>query len=913
MKANSHLMHKIVLLTGVFLLGMLNVCAQGQANNWYFGYGAGLNFSTGSPRALTDGSLYTLEGCATISDDDGNLLFYTDGITVYGADHSILTNGTGLFGNPSSTQSAIIIPQPDTPGIYYIFTVDTTTRQGETNEGVNYSIVDFTSDPGGVVREKNTPLLNYAAEKLSAVIKSCTDNSVWLVTLSSTSGNQNFINTVYAFQLSSGGLDTTPVRSSAGFVVEDPRGNLKFSPDGTKLAIANASGGLFLADFDSESGTVTNTQRLNINSANYAAYGVEFSPNNRFLYSASSNNEDSRLGAGNHFSSLIQYDLEATDINASQVSLDESGYYRGSLQLGPDGKIYRALSLAYEEGLNSLGVIENPNALGTAANYNDQAIDLGTGVSYQGLPPFNQSLFNELDIIQNSISTTQLTLCDGENYVLGYEPVAGALYSWYKDGNLIAGETNNQLNISQPAGVSLPYTETYEFRLDPNDGSCEKVGVAEVTYYAYPAAATGLSLTQCEDAGTADGLSIFNLTQVQEELTGGATDLTVSYHLNATDASTESNAIDPVGYENTNPTETVYARVTNPAGCSITVPIDLIVSSSAANTAVLEGCDLDDTGFAEFDLSQADTQVLDGVSGNYEVHYYPTEEAALLEDSALELPQWYTNQTAYNETVYARVENNNACFAISTVALILIPRPDFSLETEAIYCEASYPETQTYSPDYTDLDPSRTYTYEWFPEGQTTPYLETNLSGDHTLRVTDVNTGCFREASITIIEEQIPIIDNIAVTDATENNTATITLSGNGAYEVAIDDETGPYQDELFFDGLTPGFHTLYVRSKNACTAISQEFSIIGFSKYFTPNGDGYHDYWQVKGISAMVQPGTVIRIFNRYGKLLKELNPLGQGWDGTFSGTNLPADDYWFSVKLEDGRLFKSHFTLKR
>ena len=88
----------------------------------------------------------------------------------------------------------------------------------------------------------------------------------------------------------------------------------------------------------------------------------------------------------------------------------------------------------------------NPNALGTAANYNDQAIDLGTGVSYQGLPPFNQSLFNELDIIQNSISTTQLTLCDGENYVLGYEPVAGALYSWYKDGNLIP-EPKEDLNL----------------------------------------------------------------------------------------------------------------------------------------------------------------------------------------------------------------------------------------------------------------------------------------------------------------------------------------------------------------------------------------------------------------------------------------------------------------------------------
>ncbi|HAX14531.1 MAG TPA: hypothetical protein DCX87_02865, partial [Leeuwenhoekiella sp.] len=213
--------------------------SQGQANNWYFGGGAGLNFSSGTPRALTDGSLYTLEGCASISDDDGNLLFYTDGSTVYGSDHSILQNGTGLFGNSSSTQSALIIPQPDTPGIYYIFTVDAVTRVGEVHQGVNYSIVDFTANPDGIVRDKNTRLLNYAAEKLSAVIKSCDDNSVWLVTLSSASGTQTTVNTFYAYQLSSAGLNTTAVRSNAGFNSNDPRGNLKFSPDGTKLAIAN--------------------------------------------------------------------------------------------------------------------------------------------------------------------------------------------------------------------------------------------------------------------------------------------------------------------------------------------------------------------------------------------------------------------------------------------------------------------------------------------------------------------------------------------------------------------------------------------------------------------------------------------------------------------------------------------------
>ena len=174
-------------------------------------------------------------------------------------------------------------------------------------------------------------------------------------------------------------------------------------------------------------------------------------------------------------------------------------------------------------------------------------------------------------------------------------------------------------------------------------------------------------------------------------------------------------------------------------------------------------------------------------------------------------------------------------------------------------------------------------------------------------------SGCFREESITILEKGLAVIENIEVTDATENNTATFTISGNGEYELAIDNEFGPYQDDTTFYNLAPGFHRVYVRSKENCGIIEQEFSIIGFSKYFTPNGDGYHDYWQIQGISDLIQTNTVIRIFDRYGKLLKELNPLSEGWDGTYIGENLPSDDYWFRVLLEDGREFKSHFTLKR
>ncbi|MDB9721138.1 T9SS type B sorting domain-containing protein [Winogradskyella sp.] len=87
----------------------------------------------------------------------------------------------------------------------------------------------------------------------------------------------------------------------------------------------------------------------------------------------------------------------------------------------------------------------------------------------------------------------------------------------------------------------------------------------------------------------------------------------------------------------------------------------------------------------------------------------------------------------------------------------------------------------------------------------------------------------------------------------------------------------------------------------------------MGFPKFFTPNADGDFDTWQVKGVSSQFQPNTAILIFDRYGKLLKELDPLSNGWNGTYNGSDMPSSDYWFKVTLEDGRIFTSHFTLKR
>ena len=152
------------------LLLLFSTClltAQNETANWYFGDNAGVTFNSGTPVALLDGQLSTTEGCATISNSSGQLLFYTDGITVWDKTHAIMPNGTDLLGDPSSSQSAIIVPKPGSINTYYIFTVD---NEGGPN-GLQYSELDLSlnSGNGDVTANKNVLLSTPTSEKISAV------------------------------------------------------------------------------------------------------------------------------------------------------------------------------------------------------------------------------------------------------------------------------------------------------------------------------------------------------------------------------------------------------------------------------------------------------------------------------------------------------------------------------------------------------------------------------------------------------------------------------------------------------------------------------------------------------------------------------------------------------------------------
>lgn len=368
-------------MTIFFLLCNIFVYSQGEGNFWYFGANSGLDFNTGSPVALTNGALKTQEGCSTISTSAGVLLFYTDGITVWNNQHNAMPNGIGLFGDTSATQSAIILPKPGSSSIYYIFTV---TAEGKPN-GLRYSEVDMTlaGGLGDVTVNKNILLATPVTEKLIAV-KNANGIDIWVIAHDFTT------DTFLVYSVTSSGVNTTPITSNAGTIDGSSTkgaGYLKASPNGSKLVQAiRGKGVVDVLNFNDTSGLVTLDFSFTPPS-NTKPYGVEFSPDGKRLYI------DNISPA-----KLYQYDMSlgtSGAIIASATLLPAPTFFPlGALQIGPDGKIYVARFLE-----NSIGCINNPNALGIACNYVDNAVSLAGKLSRLGLPNFIQSHFNAPSIL----------------------------------------------------------------------------------------------------------------------------------------------------------------------------------------------------------------------------------------------------------------------------------------------------------------------------------------------------------------------------------------------------------------------------------------------------------------------------------------------------------------------------------
>ncbi len=885
------------------------VRGQGEANNWYFGEGAGIAFNPdGSVTVKADGQLNTIEGCATISDSAGSLLFYTDGITVFNQEHEVMENGNKLLGDPSSTQSAIIIPKPGNPDLFYIITLDTKINSTDTDAGLNYSVVDITQNNGlGAVTDKNIGLLNDCSEKIAAVVKDCVEQSIWLLTLSTEDGETGFFNTFHAFEINELGISTTSVKSTiAGLEIEDPRGYLKLSNDGTKMASANMRSGLYLYDFDPVTGIASNQQEIAITGSVDKAYGVEFSPNGRFLYVHASNDNDPTATSG-HFATLFQFDLEAEDISASSFLLDSRPIYRGALQLGENGKIYRTVAPSYIEGSSFLGVVNRPDNEGMAADYRHDAIKLGKGKATQGLPPFVQSFFNKISLMTdedgNEIGGREL--CVGDSFKLTAKEFADAQYRWSKDGVPFDNPAVNEYEILD---INVENAGKYTLEiLFNNPMECPIYGEALVEIEPL-LPANDLTLTQCDfDENPNDGYAVFDLDQVNPE---GSFE--ILFYENDEDRINDMTIENPENYVNVIPTQQkIYYSLVNRFGCFDSGEITLQVNPvnlTDSGIGQIYGCDIDSEDEileAVFDLDEISEFGYPGVN----VSYY-----ANIEDVSLEQNPIIGSLQTSDTVLYVRVEEGNQCQRIERLPLLVNALPELNFMNTQRIC-TNGESFELYGPEGYDY-------YNWYKvESEGIIEISTNINatifdpGDYGLEVGTLNNAiggnrfCTTTNTFKVEESDQADIQEIEISNRLENNTVAVLVDGIGSYEYSLDGQT--YQDSNTFENVDGGFYTVYVKDKFNCGIVEKEIGVLGYPKWFTPNGDGMNDLWQLIGLDG--NQNAAITIFDRYGKLLKQLKTDNTGWDGTYNGKRLPPTDYWFKVSFDDGNEFNGHFALKR
>ena len=963
-----------ILSVFIFLIS-LTIYGQKEANFWYFGQNAGLDFTTGAPVPLLDGKLSTLEGCSTISDKDGKLLFYSDGTTVYDSSHQVMKYTSGalandLRGNPSSTQSALVVPHPTDATIYYLFTVGTNQIRG-----LNYYTVDMSKN-GGFGEVVNGPIdlsdrkNGNWSEKVTAV-QGDDCNTIWIL---STVNNQ-----FYAYKIDGTGVDTAnPVVSTTNYSLRDRRGYLKVSPDGKKIALADFTfiggqnpnpgpGQLVLFNFDTKTGIVSNTgQTLTQPLVDGSPYGVEFSQSSSKLYSSTFDGTNNKL---------FQFDVTQSNISGSKELIHSQVGYRGALQLGPDGKVYAAVPVSYQEGTQFLDVIENPDEEALNIIYTEDKINLGPGKATQGLPPFIQSFFSPVKILDSDTKTIDLTqvtkqVCIGDSF--SFEPelngIAGSTFKWTKDGDPSVNITTRKITIDHTNYGS----GTYNLEMVINDG-CGRIkkynGSVEISFVPKPTITAVPVYEQCDiDGNPIDGITSFNLQSKEAELTNNTPGISVTFY-ETSDINFTSPIINKVGYRNTISTNTgnhkLVARLTNTTtGCYEDGEIELKVNATTLNTypdLYLCETDLNATipnarnslgagnAFYDFDTKTNDIIANSGGAFSNATHsfeYYRTVNDATLQTNQIVAPyedDLFTN----NADVFVRIstKGSNACSGIGQFKIFINTRPIPQGNINPIYLCVNNPidNPQQITIDLNGDTGNPTDTYQWFLNGNlitgaTNAIHKANVQGTYKVEAyrayqNDVNdvtddSSCTGYNTFTVIESNKALIISTNLKDDQDNpeaNILTVNISGIGDYEYSLNSTSlasftkGTDNLTFTFNDVKPGLNTVYIRDVNGCGVVSsQKLSFLFFQRHFSPNNDGIYDTWKILGTNNTFYKSARVEIFDRYGKVVGLITDKdGNGWDGTYNGSKLPSNDYWFSAVLEDinGNIRKEtgHFSLLR
>ncbi|SHG95398.1 gliding motility-associated C-terminal domain-containing protein [Flavobacterium fluvii] len=511
-------------------------------------------------------------------------------------------------------------------------------------------------------------------------------------------------------------------------------------------------------------------------------------------------------------------------------------------------------------------------------------------------------------------------------------PTAGNYsVTYYRNQADALAELNAITDISNYRNIGYPNTQNIWVRVDSDmDNACYGLGpFVTLTVEKLPFANAVPVFRQCDD--NQDGIFPFNTSNLETTLLGTnqSFPVTVTYFDAANNPLKDANGVlmtSPFPATFASTSQTIKAVVINNTTqkCFDEITIQFIVDdlpeAFAVPTTLTTTCDdepdpLTQNGKIAFDTTTFQSTIL-GTQTGLIVKYFDGNGNPL----SSPLPNPFITGTQ-NVTVVVENPINTTCKASQIIPFIVNPLPNINLNTNGSEDELVCSNLPTFyvqlNAGIQDGSPTSNYSYIWSKDGvvlagKTAYTLDVNAEGIYTVQVSNIS-GCGRIRTIKVTASDVAHIQTTVIVDMTDINTITINVTGAGDYEYSLDDSSGFFQDSNILTNVPAGIHEVFIRDKNGCGTVSKTVAVVGLPKFFTPNNDGFNDYWNAKGISATFNSHSIIYIFDRYGKLLKQVAATSEGWDGTFNGKPMPGDDYWYTIKLDDGREAKGHFSLKR
>lgn len=878
--------------------------SQNETNYWYFGNNAGLNFSNGDFAVPNDGSMQTPAGCSSISDRDGNLLFYTNGQTVWNKNHQIMQNGTDLSGDINGVQTSIIIPKPGDISTYYIFYVRRFTQSLPIYllSGVYYSEVKFdTQNPLGYITDNKDIRFIETTEATSrlAAIHHPESNSIRVICMTKPDpvfGAPPIPDDKFVFRVinvTQNGVSTPIIRDineGLGRI-----GAMKISPNGEYLAFADnlpntENGKIFFYKYNNDTIEFEfEFYRNTIPTINMFLhpYGIEFSQDSRILY----------YTGGNY---VVQ--IPFLDMGGAQPV----GYYimgpspgANSLQLARNGKIYVAHGDA-NNSINAVSVINQPEKIGEACEYNSLSVALTPGSSFQGLPIFIATpLRNRILPVESDCEDTTFSF-----ELDAYVPITSVLWD-FGDGTTSTSLTPTH-QFSEPGIHKVSATimvDNYPVTL-----------YRDVEAYPLPSLDPNQTLQQCDVDN--NPTSVFNLENIGDKMNNPNPEYEYVFYHTMNDAQNDINPIpNQLAYQNQTNPEEIFVKITSPFGC-VSISSFFIETSytELGQISPVYACgnsDNEATFNIDFKIDEIRQEL--NIPQNFSIIIYPSFQDAQTKLDPLD--RYYTTSTT---TVWIRIEDeNNDCNGIGSFQLIVNQGFELNIEDSYVICDTNLqPLTVLDGGANNDI-------WEWRNSSGTIISTSRNFiltqEGTFSLTVYRTQNGiqCSSQKQFVVTQSGEVQFNQIS----TDNNEIYVSVIGNSTYEFSLDGNNFyGHGNSYTFTGISTGFHIVYVKDVYNCeTPISQEIFLLNFPHFFTPNGDGVNDYWRINSLVTRIFPKVEIVIYDRYGKMIKYMDfPKDAfGWDGTYKGEKLPATDYWFKATLKDntGNTLekKGHFSLMR